>query len=93
MTTTSTTPERPTLLARIKRWLASLSFRTGVIVLACCVPFYVLSFAQMLLPISAQAKTVLWVILFGLAKATQYGGLTILGVDGFRRVMAWFGRR
>ena len=82
MTTTSTTPERPTPLARIKRWLASLSFRTGVIVLACCVPFYVLSFAQMLLPISAQAKTVLWVILFGLAKATQYGGLTILGVDG-----------
>lgn len=93
MTTTSTTPERPTLLARIKRWLASLPFRTGVIVLACCVPFYVLSFAQMLLPISAQAKTVLWVILFGLAKATQYGGLTILGVDGFRRVKAWFGRR
>ena len=93
MTTTSTTPDRPTLLARVKQWLASLSFRTGVIVLACCVPFYLLSFAQMLLPISAQAKTVLWVILFGLAKATQYGGLTILGVDGYRRVKAWFKKR
>ena len=93
MTTTSTTPDCPTLLARVKQWLASLSFRTGVIVLACCVPFYVLSFAQMLLPISAQAKTVLWVILFGLAKATQYGGLTILGVDGYRRVKAWFKKR
>ena len=93
MTTTSTTPDRHTLLARVKQWLASLSFRTGVIVLACCVPFYVLSFAQMLLPISAQAKTVLWVILFGLAKATQYGGLTILGVDGYRRVKAWFKKR
>ena len=78
------------MLDRIKRWLASLSFRTGVIVLACCIPFYILSFAQMLLPISAQAKTVLWVILFGLAKTFQYGGLTILGVEGFKRVKAWF---
>ena len=90
MTTTSTTPKKPSLLDRIKRWLASLSFRTGVIVLVCCIPFYILSFAQMLLPISAQAKTVLWVILFGLAKTFQYGGLTILGVEGFKRVKAWF---
>lgn len=94
MTMTSTTPEKPSssLLDRIKKWLASLSFRTGVIVLACCIPFYILSFAQMLLPISAQAKTVLWVILFGLAKTFQYGGLTILGVEGFKRVKAWFSK-
>lgn len=92
MTTTSTTPEKPSMLDRIKKWLASLSFRTGVIVLACCIPFYILSFAQMLLPISAQAKTVLWVILFGLAKTFQYGGLTILGVEGFKRVKAWFSK-
>lgn len=89
---TSTTPEKPSFLDRIKKWLASLSFRTGVIVLACCIPFYILSFAQMLLPISAQAKTVLWVILFGLAKTFQYGGLTILGVEGFKRVKAWFSK-
>lgn len=89
---TSTTPEKPSLLDRIKKWLASLSFRTGVIVLACCIPFYILSFAQMLLPISAQAKTVLCVILFGLAKTFQYGGLTILGVEGFKRVKAWFSK-
>jgi len=89
---TSTTPEKPSLLDRIKKRLASLSFRTGVIVLACCIPFYILSFAQMLLPISAQAKTVLWVILFGLAKTFQYGGLTILGVEGFKRVKAWFSK-
>lgn len=80
------------MLDRIKKWLASLSFRTGVIVLACCIPFYILSFAQMLLPMSAQAKTVLWVILFGLAKTFQYGGLTILGVEGFKRVKAWFSK-
>ena len=72
----------------IKKWLQSLSFRTGVIVLALCVPFYLLSFAQMLLPISAELKGVLWFVLFGLAKCCQYGGLTILGVEGFRRLKA-----
>ena len=55
-------------LLKIKGGLASLSFKTGVVVLAMCIPFYVASFAQMALPISAQAKTALWVTLFGLAK-------------------------
>lgn len=73
-------------LRRIKTWLQSLSFRTGVIVLLSCIPFYVLSFAQMLLPISVAAKGVLWTVLFGLAKTCQYGGLTILGVEGYRRL-------
>ena len=56
------------------------------IVLLCCIPFYILSFAQMLLPISATAKGVLWTVLFGLAKTCQYGGLTILGVEGYKRL-------
>lgn len=73
-------------LRRIKTWLQSLSFRTGVIMLLSCIPFYVLSFAQMLLPISVAAKGVLWTVLFGLAKTCQYGGLTILGVEGYRRL-------
>ena len=71
---------------KVKQWLQSLSFRTGVIVLLCCIPFYILSFAQMLLPISVAAKGVLWTVLFGLAKPCQYGGLTILGVEGYRRL-------
>ena len=71
---------------RLKSWLQSLSFRTGVIVLLCCIPFYILSFAQMLLPISAAAKGILWTVLFGLAKTCQYGGLTILGVEGYKRL-------
>ena len=80
---------------KIKEWLQSLSFRTGVIVLMCCIPFYILlccipfyilSFAQMLLPISTTAKGVLWAVLFGLAKTCQYGGLTILGVEGYKRL-------
>ena len=60
------------ILGKIKTWLAGLSFRTGVIVLLSCIPFYILSFAQMALPISVEAKGVLWFILFGMAKTCQY---------------------
>ena len=81
------------LLKKVKLWLKSLSFRTGVIVLLCCIPFYILSFAQMLLPISAAAKGVLWTVLFGLAKTCQYGGITILGVDGYNRVKDYLRRK
>ena len=77
-------------MASVKKWLSGLSFRTGVIVLLMCIPFYILSFAQMALPISVEAKGVLWFILFGLAKTCQYGGLTILGVEGIRRLKAKF---
>ncbi len=80
-------------MKRIKAWLQSLSFRTGVIVLLCCIPFYILSFAQMALPISTEAKGVLWVVLFGLAKTCQYGGLTILGAEGVKRLRAWWRSR
>ena len=81
------------IITRIKEWLSRLSFRTGVIVLGTCVIFYVLSFAQALLPISAAAKGVLWFVLFGLAKTTQYMGLAILGVEGWKRVKQWFRTR
>ncbi|MBR2368303.1 MAG: hypothetical protein IKA81_06830 [Alistipes sp.] len=78
---------------RAQSVLSRFSFRTGVIVLASCVVFYILSFAQMLLPISAATKGVLWFILFGMAKTTQYTGLAILGVEGWRRVKAYFKRK
>lgn len=80
------------MLNKVKAWLSGLSFRTGVIVLLMCIPFYILSFAQMALPISVEAKGVLWFVLFGLAKTCQYGGLTILGVEGVRRLKAKFGK-
>lgn len=73
------------LFENVRQWLRSLSFRTGVLVLMSCIPFYILSFAQMALPISAAAKGILWTVLFGLAKTCQYGGLTILGVEGYKR--------
>lgn len=79
-------------LAAVKRFLGRLSFRTGVIVLASCVVFYLLSFAQMLLPISTAAKGVLWFVLFGMAKTTQYAGLAIVGVEGWKRLKAYFKR-
>lgn len=78
---------------KIKLWLQSLSFRTGVIVLLCCIPFYILSFAQMLLPVSVAVKGVLWTILFGMAKVCQYGGLTILGVEGYNRLKNYLKRK
>jgi phosphoglycolate phosphatase len=46
----------------------------------------------MALPYSATTKGVVWFILFGLAKAAQYTGLVIVGVEGWRRVKAWFRR-
>lgn len=75
---------------RAKQWLTGLSFRTGVIVLACCVPFYIFSFAQAALPISIALKGTLWVIFFGLAKTFQYAGILILGKEGIRRIRARF---
>ena len=76
----------------IKLFLSRLSFRTGVVVLVMCVVFYVASFAQALLPISAAAKTTLWVVLYGLAKTAQYAGLAIVGVKGWQRIKSWFKR-
>ncbi|MCH5328326.1 MAG: hypothetical protein J1E02_04850 [Coprobacter sp.] len=72
----------------VKNWLERLSFRTGVIVLSMCIPFYIVSFAQLALPISTSLKGILWFIFFGLAKTAQYGGLTILGAEGIKRIRA-----
>lgn len=47
----------------------------------------------MLLPISTTAKGILWTILFGLAKTCQYGGLTILGVEGYNRLKSRFRKK
>ena len=82
------------MLEKIKNFLKGLSFRTGVVILLLCIPFYILSFAQMAFPfLSPQVKGVLWVVLFGLAKTCQYGGLTILGVEGVKRLKAKFKRK
>lgn len=70
----------------VKERLKSLSFKTGVIVLGVCALCYILSFAQMLLPIPAWMKGVLWTILFGIAKTAQYSALLIIGKEGIARL-------
>ena len=84
-------------MKKIKKWLSGLSFRTGVIVLAMCIPFYVLSAVQFLLPISIGAKSALWVVMFGLSKTAQYGGLPILGVERYLllkvQIASWGGEK
>ncbi len=85
-----------TIFIRIKTWLQGLSFRTGVIVLAMCIPFYIIAFAQMAIPteyLTIETKGILLFIFFGMAKTCQYGGLTIVGVEGYKRVKNWFTRR
>lgn len=80
------------VIEKIKRWLQGLTFRTGVIVLLVAVACYIISFAQMLLPISLTAKGVIWFVFFGLAKTAQYSGLLIVGVEGWRRIKRYFNR-
>ena len=77
----------------IQLFLSRFTFRTGMIVLAMCIPCYIISFAQMALPISVAAKGTLWFIFFGLAKTFQYGGLSILGVEGVKRLKKMFKRK
>lgn len=81
------------LFILLKLRLSQLSARTGIIVLLCCIPFYLLSFAQFLLPMSKAAHGFLWVMFFGFAKATQYGGLTILGADGIKHLKSRWKRK
>lgn len=71
---------------KIQKYLSRFSFRTGMIVLILCIPCYIISFAQMALPISNTMKGVLWFIFFGLAKTFQYEGLSIIGVEGVKRI-------
>lgn len=77
----------------IKAWLAKLSFSTGVVVLVFCVLFYLLSFVQALLPLSAEVKSLLFIVFFGMAKTAQYSGLAIVGVKGWQRIKSWFKRK
>lgn len=80
----------PPTFIRFKQWLGRLSFRTGIVVATLCAISYIVSFAQILLPISATMKAVLWTVFFGLAKTFQYAALLILGTIGLTRLKALF---
>lgn len=81
------------IIGQVKSFLSRLSFRTGIVLIIACVICYIVSFAQMLLPISVTAKGVLWVVFFGLAKTFQYSALAVLGVEGVKRVKSWWKNR
>ena len=81
------------IIGQVKNFLSRLSFRTGVVLVILCVICYIVSFAQMLLPISVAAKGVLWIVFFGLAKTFQYSALAVLGVEGVKRVKSWWNYR
>lgn len=74
----------------ISTFLKRFSFKTGVVILSLCVPFYILSFAQMAMDFSYSIKGILWVVFFGLAKTFQYTGLAIIGVEGMKRLKQWW---
>ena len=77
----------------IKSYLQKLSFRTGIIVLLMCIPFYILSFVQVFFPVSTATKGILFTVFFGLAKSFQYGGIAILGKEGYKRVKGYLKRK
>lgn len=77
----------------IKSYLQKLSFRTGVIVLLMCIPFYILSFVQVFFSVSTATKGILFTVFFGLAKSFQYGGIAILGKEGYKRVKGYLKRK
>ena len=81
------------IIGQVKNFLSRLSFRTGVVLAILCVICYIVSFAQLLLPISIAAKGVLWAVFFGLAKSFQYSALAVLGVEGMKRVKQWWKNR
>lgn len=82
----------PSFFKKIATWMRGLSFRTGLLVGAACIVCYILSFAQMFLPLSLTTKGVLWTVFFGMAKALQYSALLILGKEGVRRMRRFFAR-
>ncbi len=80
-------------IEKLKNWLKGLSFRSGVIASILCAVCYTISFAQMILPISVGAKSIIWTIFFGLAKALQYSAIAILGKSGITRLKSLLSAR
>lgn len=78
------------ILQRVRIFLARLSFRTGLWLLAACAVSYLLAFAPILFPLSLTTKGVLWFIFFGLAKALQYSAVLVLGKAGGHRLRNWW---
>jgi len=76
-------------IQRLKIWFQGFSPQTGVNLLIICVVLHILAFGQIALPFFSPAtKKTLGVVLFSLAKAFQYSGLAIVGVEGYKKLKA-----
>ena len=83
-----------TLIDEVCGWVVTRKLQTSGYTVQLNVKFKkAIPTTEPLLPISAAAKGVLWTVLFGMAKTCQYGGLTILGVEGYQRLKDWLKRR
>ena len=72
---------------RLRIWLQGFSPQTGIYLLIICLVLHVLAFAQIALPFfSPGTKKTLGLVIFSLAKAFQYSGLAILGVEGYKKL-------
>lgn len=69
------------VIGYLKTRLQSLSVKTGVIVACVCVLCYAFSFLQMLLPVSAVLKGILWVVFLRTCKS-----LSVYVADYSRKV-------
>lgn len=74
-------------LQRMKIWFQGFSPKTGVFLLIICVVLHILAFGQIAMPfLSPSTKKTLGIVLFSMAKAFQYSGLAIVGVEGYKRL-------
>jgi phosphoglycolate phosphatase len=87
---------------KIEYWLSKLSFRTGVIVLAMYAVCILIAFFPVIpwikdwwvfTAMSPYVKGLWWTAWFGLAHVFKYAGITILGIEGCKRLRAYFKRK
>lgn len=72
---------------RLRIWFQGFSPQTGINLLIICVVLHILAFGQIALPFFSPAtKKTLGLVIFSLAKAFQYSGLAILGVEGYKKI-------
>jgi hypothetical protein len=83
-----------TLIDEVCGWVVTRKLQTSGYTVQLNVKFKkAIPTTEPLLTIRAAAKGVLWTVLFGMAKTCQYGGLTILGVEGYQRLKDWLKRK
>ncbi len=72
---------------RLRIWLQGFSPQTCINLLIICLILHIIAFGQFALPFfPPSTKKTIGVVVFSLAKAFQYTGLSILGVEGYKKL-------